>query len=116
MSCHINAVQGTTWEGGQRVPSIARWSGTVEPGSIAWQMTSSMDFFATALELAGVPLPTDRTIYAISYASLLQTHGHVTSSHGNRTTFYYWGKNPNPVRDATFFLSWTPSVVVGMRK
>ena len=65
--------------GGQRVPSIARWTGTVEPGSIAWQMTSSMDFFATALELAHVPLPTDRTIDAISYAGLLRNHGHEAS-------------------------------------
>lgn len=98
-------MQGTTWEGGQRVPSIARWIGTVEPGAIAWQMTSSMDFFATALELARVPLPTDRTIDAISYAGLLQNHGHTKSSHGNRTTFYYWGKNPSPVCSTDYLLA-----------
>ena len=76
------------------MPSIARWTGVVQPGSIAWQMTSSMDFFATALELADVPLPTDRTIDAISYVGLLKGNGHETS-HGNRTTFYYWGQSPS---------------------
>ena len=52
MNGPLRCGKGTTWEGGQRVPSIARWPGTVAAGSHARQMTSSMDFFATALELA----------------------------------------------------------------
>ena len=71
------------------MPSIARWTGVVEPASIAWQMTSSMDFFATALELAAVPLPTDRTIDSISYVGLLKDRGH-EAPRSNRSTFYYW--------------------------
>ena len=57
MNGPLRCGKGTTWEGGQRVPSIARWPGTVDAGSHARQMTSSMDFFATALELAGIALP-----------------------------------------------------------
>ena len=26
--------KGTTWEGGQRVPSIARWTGRIAPGTV----------------------------------------------------------------------------------
>ena len=52
-------------------------------------MTSSMDFFATALELAAVPLPTDRTIDSISYVGLLKDRGH-EAPRSNRSTFYYW--------------------------
>jgi arylsulfatase A len=85
--------KGTTWEGGQRVPSIARWTSVVEPGSIARQITSSMDFYATALELAGVSLPADRTIDAISYLPILKSGARAV---GDRSTFYYWGKNPSP--------------------
>lgn len=86
--------KGTTWEGGQRVPSIARWTGTVAPGTVSRHMTSSMDFFATALELAGVAPPSDRTIDAISFVPVLK--GEVPGDIGPRKTFYYWGQAPNP--------------------
>ena len=61
-------------------------------------MTSSMDFFATALELAGAALPEDRTIDAISFVGVLKAKncGANGQDYGNRTTFYYWGKNPSP--------------------
>jgi hypothetical protein len=80
------------------VPSIARWRGTVSAGSVSRAMTSSMDFFATALDLAHVQLPSDRTIDAISYVGLLkaQNCGADGQDYGNRSTFYYWGKNPSP--------------------
>ena len=50
---------------------------------------------APALELAAVPLPTDRTIDSISYVGLLKDRGH-EAPRSNRSTFYYWGKNPSP--------------------
>lgn len=34
----VRCGKGTTWEGGQRVPSIARWTGTIEPGAVARQV------------------------------------------------------------------------------
>lgn len=88
----VRCGKGTTWEGGQRVPSIARWKGVIEPGTISRAMTSSMDFFATALELAGVALPADRTIDAISFVGLLRMKscGANGQDYGNRSTFYYW--------------------------
>lgn len=87
--------KGTTWEGGQRVPSIARWTGVVPPASHARQMTSSMDFFATAAELAGAALPTDRTYDAISYVPLLADP---EGAPATRQTFYYWGEHVDPGR------------------
>jgi len=82
--------KGTTWEGGQRVPSIARWPGTVSASSTSRDITTSMDFFATALELAGISLPSDRTYDSISMVPILR------GTKGVRGTFYYWGKDPNP--------------------
>ena len=80
------------------MPSIARWKGTVAPNSVSRALSSNMDFFATALELAGVPLPSDRTIDAISYVDVLKSGRRSESAldFGKRTTFYYWGKNPSP--------------------
>ena len=66
----------------------------VAPGSTTRAMTSSMDFFATACQLAEVPLPSDRTIDAISYADVLRSGGTIPAN--GRTAWYYWGKNPDP--------------------
>jgi arylsulfatase A-like enzyme len=54
--------KGSTWEGGIREPFIAWWPGTIRPGVVSLEVATTMDFFATGLSLAGVPLPDDRTI------------------------------------------------------
>lgn len=41
------------WEGGHRVPFIARWPGKIEAGSESGQLMSSIDLFATFAALTG---------------------------------------------------------------
>lgn len=48
--------KGSTWEGGMRVPAIAWWPGTIEPGRTAI-VANAMDLFTTSLELGGASLP-----------------------------------------------------------
>ncbi len=50
------------FEGGQRVPFIARWPGRIPRGVRSDAVTGGVDLFPTLLRLAGVPLPADRTI------------------------------------------------------
>ena len=45
------------WEGGFKVPFIARWPGKVPAGSTAPQMVSVVDILATTAEIVGTPLP-----------------------------------------------------------
>jgi arylsulfatase A-like enzyme len=45
------------YEGGIRAPFIARWKGRIAPGSTSDLPTSFWDFFPTAAELAGAPVP-----------------------------------------------------------
>ena len=45
------------WEGGFKVPFIARWPGKVPAGSTAAQMVSVVDILATTAEIVGAPLP-----------------------------------------------------------
>jgi arylsulfatase A-like enzyme len=47
------------YEGGLRVPGIARWPGKISAGSTAKHVAVSMDIFATACEAAGVTPPKD---------------------------------------------------------
>ncbi|MGD7654419.1 MAG: sulfatase family protein [Verrucomicrobiales bacterium] len=41
------------WEGGQRVPFIAKWPGNIKPGSVSDQLISGVDMLATFAALTG---------------------------------------------------------------
>lgn len=47
------------WEGGHRVPFIARWPGRIPAGQVSSQMTSATDLFATLASVVGYRLPDD---------------------------------------------------------
>jgi arylsulfatase A-like enzyme len=47
--------KGTTWEGGFRVPCLARWPGVIKPGSIVNDTMSHEDWLPTFLAAAGSP-------------------------------------------------------------
>jgi arylsulfatase len=47
--------KGTTWEGGFRVPCVARWPGVIKPNTIVNDIASHEDWTPTLLAAAGVP-------------------------------------------------------------
>lgn len=49
--------KGTLYEGGIRVPAIARWPGRIPPGRVSEQVWAFWDFLPTAAELAGLKPP-----------------------------------------------------------
>ena len=51
---------GTAYEGGVRVPFIARFPGRFPPGRVAEEPAIAYDLFPTLLRLAGADLPDDR--------------------------------------------------------
>jgi len=54
--------KGSSWEGGQRVPFIAKWVGTIPSGLVSNEPAMNIDLFPTLVKLAGGDLPTDRQI------------------------------------------------------
>lgn len=52
----------TLWEGGIRVPAIARWPGKIKENSFIDTRLWSPDLFVAAAELSGAELPQDRII------------------------------------------------------
>jgi len=50
------------FEGGMRVPFLAWWRGRIAPGLVDVDPVIGIDLFPTVLELAGLPLPSDRVI------------------------------------------------------
>lgn len=49
--------KGEVYEGGLRVPGLARWPGRIKPGTQTARLTQTMDIFPTACEVAGVKPP-----------------------------------------------------------
>jgi arylsulfatase A-like enzyme len=47
--------KNTNWEGGWRVPSMVRWPGVIEPGSVSNEIMHHMDWLPTYLAAAGRP-------------------------------------------------------------
>jgi arylsulfatase A len=54
--------KGSSWEGGQRVPFIAKWSDTIPGGLVSNEPAMNIDLFPTLVKLAGGDLPSDRPI------------------------------------------------------
>lgn len=50
----------TCWEGGLRVPALARYPGHIKPGAVIDEPLWSPDLFVAAVELAAAKLPEDR--------------------------------------------------------
>ena len=58
------------YEGGIRVPTLARWPDRIPPGSETDHVSAFWDILPTACELADIPVPGD--IDGISYLPALQ--------------------------------------------
>jgi len=71
----LRAGKGYPYEGGIRVPLIVRWPGVVRPGTVCDVPVSSIDYFPTILEAAGVKPPQDRAIDGESIIPLLAQSG-----------------------------------------
>ena len=53
----LRGFKGSLWEGGHRVPFIARWPGKIKPGSESTQVIGLVDMMATFGAIVGQPLP-----------------------------------------------------------
>ena len=58
----LRGMKGNTWEGGIRVPFIARWPVQIPAGHVSHEPASVIDVFPTMVMAAGIRLPDDRTI------------------------------------------------------
>ncbi|TAE32879.1 MAG: arylsulfatase [Cytophagales bacterium] len=81
--------KGTTYEGGNRVPCVMRWTGTMPAGAVCNELSSTIDIYPTVAKLTGATLP-DRRIDGHDLSGLLLGK----TAQSPRTNFYYYyGKN-----------------------
>lgn len=81
--------KGTTFEGGQRVPCLMRWKGTLPEGVVSNNLISALDILPTLAEIAGAPLP-DRKIDGASLLSLMKGE---SGANPRETFLYYYRRN-----------------------
>jgi arylsulfatase A len=58
-------------EGGHRVPFLVRWPGKIPAGTVRNQVVCAHDIVATSLELAGVKIPSEQCLDAVSLVPVL---------------------------------------------
>jgi arylsulfatase A-like enzyme len=69
---HLRGLKRDTWEGGHRVPFIARWPGVLPRGSECDQLVVLVDWMATCAHLVDACLPQDAGEDSVSILPLLR--------------------------------------------
>lgn len=84
--------KGTFYEGGIRVPLIIRWPGKIEPESTSSEPVTSIDFYPTYLDLAGIEKTEN---YQLDGQSLTPLFQNSESSLNRETLFWHFPGYPN---------------------
>jgi arylsulfatase A-like enzyme len=79
--------KGTAFEGGVRVPLLARWPGRIPAGSVVREPAMTIDVLPTLARIAGAPLP-ERPIDGKDVSALLFAEAGARSPH-DVLLFYY---------------------------
>lgn len=80
----LRGAKSQLYEGGIREPLIVRWPGRAKPGSVCGVPVSSVDFYPTFLEMAGVKPDPRQVLDGVSLVPLL------TQTAGLKRDTLYW--------------------------
>lgn len=81
----LKGSKGSTWEGGIRVPTIARWPGTIKGGTSTSAITGMIDLLPTIAAATGAKLP-ERKLDGLNQLPLLNG----TAKESPRREFFYF--------------------------
>ena len=81
--------KGTSFEGGQRVPGIVRWKGTIQPNVISNRLASTIDILPTIAAITHTALP-NKKIDGVSILPILQGDKNASP---RKTFLYYYRRN-----------------------
>jgi arylsulfatase A len=80
----FRGAKATSYEGGSRVPGIARWPGVIAPRQVNMDIASTLDFFPTLVTAAGAEMPADRVYDGYDILPTMKN-----GAKSPRDTFYY---------------------------
>ncbi len=97
----LREAKAVTFDGGNRVPCIMYWKGTINPGTSCNNLTTNMDIFPTIAEISGASLPKHKIDGVSLFPLMMQKEGA-----NPRTDFvYYFNQNDmEAVTDGKFKL------------
>jgi arylsulfatase A-like enzyme len=85
-SVPLREAKGSTYEGGLRVPCIARWPGKVPANQVSDAIFATIDFLPTFASLVGFDIPSDRIIDGVDQSKLLLG----SDKPGARDNYFYF--------------------------
>ncbi len=102
----LRGAKSTTWEGGLRVPLIARYPGNFRTAQVERLPAMMFDLYTTALALAEIAAPTDRIVDGESLLGLLReaTEARVTERTTHQPLFFFQNKTACAVRSGEWKL------------
>ena len=96
----LRGAKASTYEGGVRVPFLARWPGRLPAGAVSAEPATLMDIYTTLLELTGAEVPKDRVVDGKNIWPLLE--GRAGSPH--KELYYFQGEKIEAVREGKWKL------------
>jgi arylsulfatase A-like enzyme len=91
----ILGLKGDAWEGGHRVPFMARWPGRIPASTDCDKLLSLTDLFATFVAAANIALPKNAAPDSLNQLPLL---AHPVGTPAIRTEMMYFGKGTGALR------------------
>ena len=89
----LRGMKGDAWEGGHRMPFLARWPARIEAGSLNSEVICHTDMLATFASIVGDELPGDEGVDSYDMLPALTARSVEATKSGK------------PIREATVFLS-----------
>lgn len=93
--------KGTSWDGGQREPTIMRWPGRIHAGKVCSEVAGTIDVFATVAKLTGAKLPKHK-IDGLDISALMFGKPGAKSPH--EAYYFYWGRHLQGIRSGKWKL------------
>lgn len=93
--------KGSSFEGGQRVPCLMQWKGTIPAGSVCNKLAVNIDLLPTFAHISGAAMPSHKTD-GVNLFSLLQ--GDTKSTPRTSFLYYYRRNSLEAVSDGEFKL------------
>ncbi len=94
--------KGTAFDGGVRVPFVARWPGRIPKGATQHAPAMTIDLLPTLAALAGAALPADRIIDGRDLWPLIANRKDAAPPH--EVLYFYWGHELHAIRSGRWKL------------
>ena len=95
--------KGTSWDGGQREPTVMYWPGQIPEGTVCNEVAGTIDILPTLARLAGIKkLPQKHKIDGHNIWPLISGQKNATSPH--EAYYFYWGRHLQAIRSGRWKL------------